>query len=95
MNLNDESGSIERVHTLTFDIFGTVLDLAGSLVPSLEKLLQECNAPKSLTGADVWNHWRLRQRLEQYQDNIIMLGHSGYLEVKKRALLYTLRLIKI
>ena len=95
MNLNDESGSIERVNTLTFDIFGTVLDLAGSLVPSLEKLLQQCNAPESLTGADVWNHWRLRQRLEQYQDNLIMLGHSGYLEVKKRALLYTLRLLKI
>ena len=95
MNLNDESGSIERVNTLTFDIFGTVLDLAGSLIPSLDKLLQQCNVPESLTGADVWNHWRLRQRLEQYQDNLIMLGHSGYLEVKKRALLYTLRLLKI
>ena len=95
MKLNGESETIEWVNTLTFDIFGTVLDLAGSLVPPLEKLLQECNAPESLTGADVWNHWRLRQRLEQYQDNIIMLGHSGYLEVKKRALLYTLRLLKI
>ena len=95
MNLNGESGTIEKVNTLTFDIFGTVLDLSGSLVPPLEKLLQQCNAPESLTGADVWNHWRMRQRLEQYQDNLIMLGHSGYLEVKKRALLYTLRLLKI
>ena len=50
---------------------------------------------QSLTGVDVWNHWRLRQRLEQYQDNIIMLGHSGYLQVKKKSLLYTLRLLKI
>ena len=64
MNLNDESESIERVNTLTFDIFGTILDLSGSLVPPLDKLLQQCNAPESLTGADVWNHWRLRQRLE-------------------------------
>ena len=95
MKLNGQSETIERVNTLTFDIFGTVLDLAGSLVPPLGKLLHECNAPESLTGAEVWNHWRLRQRLEQYQDNIIMLGHSGYLEVKKRALLYTLRLLKI
>ncbi len=95
MQWNGQPEIIERVNTLTFDIFGTVLDLAGSLVPPLEKLLQECNTPESLTGADVWNQWRLRQRLEQYQDNIIMLGHSGYLEVKKRALLYTLRLLKI
>ena len=63
MNLNGELGTIEKVNTLTFDIFGTVLDLAGSLVPPLEKLLQECNAPESLNGADVWNHWRQRQRL--------------------------------
>ena len=82
MKLNGESGTIERVNTLTFDIFGTVLDLAGSLVPPLDKMLKECNAPASITGLDVWNYWRLRQRLEQYQDNIIMLGHSGYLEVK-------------
>ena len=95
MQLNGQPETIERVNTLTFDIFGTVLDLAGSLVPPLEKLLKECNTPGSLTGADVWNQWRLRQRLEQYQENIIMLGHSGYLEVKKKALLYTLRLLEI
>lgn len=95
MKLNGESETIERVNTLTFDIFGTVLDLAGSLVPPLEKLLKLCEAPESITGSDVWTHWRLRQRLEQYQDNLMMLGHSGYLEVKKRALQYTLRLLKI
>ena len=53
MQLNGQSETIEKVNTLTFDIFGTVLDLAGSLVPPLEKLLQECNAPESLTGAVV------------------------------------------
>ena len=95
MQLNGQPETIERVNTLTFDIFGTVLDLAGSLVPPLEKLLHECNTPGYLTGADVWKQWRLRQRLEQYQENIIMLGHSGYLEVKKKALLYTLRLLEI
>ena len=95
MQFNGQQETIERVNTLTFDIFGTVLDLAGSLVPPLEKLLHECNTPGYLTGADVWKQWRLRQRLEQYQENIIMLGHSGYLEVKKKALLYTLRLLEI
>ena len=84
-----------RVRTLTFDIFGTVLNLAGSLIPPLEELLKSCNAPEYITGANVWSQWRHRQRIEQYQDNLLMLGHSGYLAVKKRALLYILRTFKI
>ena len=31
------------------------------------------------------------KRIEQYQDTIMMLGHSGYLETVRRALHYTLR----
>ena len=86
---------IKQVNTLTFDIFGTVLDLAGSLIPPLNQLLKKCAAPENITGDDVWAIWRQRQRIEQYQDNLLMLGHSGYLPVKRRALLYTLRTLKI
>ena len=32
---------VEKVTTLTFDIFGTVLDLAGSLIPPLDDLLKK------------------------------------------------------
>ena len=39
MNENSPTNPLERVRTLTFDIFGTVLNLAGSLVPPLEELL--------------------------------------------------------
>ena len=39
MTLNDSTPQIEEVTTLTFDIFGTVLDLSGSLIPPLEDLL--------------------------------------------------------
>ena len=95
MTENEPGSPLGRVNLLTFDIFGTVLDLAGSLVPHLDELLKLCGVPESVTGADVWSHWRLRQRIEQYQDNLLMLGHSGYLAVKKRALLYTLRTLKI
>ena len=87
--------NIESVTTLTFDIFGTVLDLSGSLVPPLDDLLNQCPDTSHLSGADVWASWRHRQRIEQYQDNLLMLGHSGYLKVKKRALLYTLRSLKV
>ena len=87
--------NLDSVNTLTFDIFGTVLDLAGSLIPPLDLLLKNCETPTSLSGKDVWAQWRLRQRIEQYQDNMLMLGHSGYLAVKRRALMYTLRSLKV
>lgn len=86
---------LAEVTTLTFDIFGTVLDLEGSLIPSLDTLLIKCESSKTHTGAEVWRIWRQRQRIEQYQDNLLMLGHSGYLAVKRRALLYSLRTLKI
>tara|TARA_B100000003_G_scaffold72062_1_gene64666 strand:+ start:343 stop:1065 length:723 start_codon:yes stop_codon:yes gene_type:complete len=86
---------IENVKTLTFDIFGTVLDLAGSLIPPLDNLLKDCGNTENLKGSDVWAQWRLRQRIEQYQDNLYMLGHSGYLAVKRRALIYSLKNLKV
>ena len=79
----------EGVNTLTFDLFGTVLDLAGSLMPHIDDFLAKRDSP--LDGAGFWAQWRLRQRVEQYQDTIMMLGHSGYLTVCKYAFMYTLR----
>ena len=87
--------NLDSVSALTFDIFGTVLDLAGSLIPPLDLWLKNCEASTSLTGERVWSQWRLRQRIEQYQDNMLMLGHSGYLAVKRKALIYTLRSLKV
>lgn len=80
---------LQRVHTLTFDIFGTVLDLTGGIVPVIADYLVS-------KGSDAgperfWADWRARQRLEQHQDTILMLGHAGYLETARRALLFTLR----
>ena len=82
--------SFARIQALTFDLFGTVLDLAGSLSPFIAEFLEEKGA--DVSAAEFWNHWRYRQRIEQYQDNIVMLGHSGYLPVARRACLYTLKL---
>ncbi len=85
--MNDDSGA--SIDTLTFDIFGTVLDLSGGIVPLVERFLRRKQA--EINGVDFWALWRARQRIEQYQDTIVMLGHSGYLEVARRALVYTLR----
>ena len=78
------------VQALTFDLFGTVLDLGGSLTPAIASYLRDKGS--SVSPEHLWNQWRARQRLEQYQDNILLLGHSGYLETVRRALIYVLAL---
>lgn len=82
-------GRLQRVHTLTFDIFGTVLDLTGGIVPILADYLASKGCADD--PERFWTDWRARQRLEQHQDTILMLGHAGYLEAARRALLFTLR----
>ena len=81
--------ALSDVRTLTFDIFGTVLNLSGSLMPALREFL----AAKGSAGdpSALWAEWRSRQRLEQHQDTILMLGHRGYLDAARRALVHTLR----
>ena len=75
---------------LTFDLFGTILDLGGSLTPFIGESL-DTHAAADVSADEFWAQWRYRQRIEQYQDTIMMLGHSGYLETVQRALHYTLR----
>jgi 2-haloacid dehalogenase len=81
---------LAQVNTLVFDIFGTVLDLGGSLSEPAGRFLAEHGSP--VTAEDFWDDWRGRQRIEQYQDNLFMLGHSGYLETCRRSFVYCLRL---
>ena len=81
---------IAPVRILAFDIFGTVLDLTGSLTPPCREFLAERGA--KVSAETFWDQWRARQRIEQYQDSLINLGHSGYLETCRRALVYCLRL---
>ena len=81
---------LQQLTTLTFDIFGTVLDLTGSITPPSRDFLQR---KRSALSAEVfWDQWRARQRIEQYQDSLMQLGHAGYLETCRRALVYCLQL---
>ena len=84
---------LSQVSTLTFDMFGTVLDLSGSIIPAVREFLDA--ASTEADAAAVWTDWRQRQRLEQHQDTILMLGHRGYLDSARRALLHTLKLYRI
>ena len=81
--------SLDRVKFLTFDIFGTVMDLTGSLAGPAGEFLAASGS--NLSGQSFYAEWRERQRIEQYQDNLLMLGHSGYLETCRRAFVYCLK----
>ena len=81
--------SLARVRFLTFDIFGTVMDLSGSLAGPAGEFLAAHDS--QMTGTAFYAEWRERQRIEQYQDNLLMLGHSGYLETCRRAFVYCLK----
>ena len=84
------SDALAQVNTLAFDMFGTVLDLDGSLSAPAGRFLQEHGS--TVTGEAFWLTWRGRQRIEQYQDNLLMLGHSGYRETCRRSFIYCLRM---
>ena len=84
------SRRFDAITTLTFDIFGTVLDLTGSLEGPTGRFLKALGS--DIGGAEFYAQWRARQRIEQFQDSLMGLGHSGYLETCRRALVYTLRM---
>jgi 2-haloacid dehalogenase len=84
---------LSHVHTLTFDAFGTILDLAASHAQRLQEFVSAKKA--SISAAELWERWRSRQRMEQFQDNLFCTGHFGYLDSSRRALLYTLRSLKL
>ena len=83
------SGPFARVKYLAFDIFGTVMNLSGSLTGPAGDFLAAHGS--MLPGEAFYAEWRDRQRIEQYQDNLLMLGHSGYLETCRRAFVYCLK----
>ena len=80
---------LERVTTLTFDVFGTILDPSESLVPAASRFLRSKGV--SIESSAFCARWFARQRIEQLQETLMMTGHTGYLEVSRRALVYSLR----
>ncbi|MGA0276133.1 MAG: HAD-IA family hydrolase, partial [Dehalococcoidia bacterium] len=83
----------EDCKALTFDLFGTVLDLGGSLTPHLKIFLDTRGS--DIDPAAMWQQLRYRQRIEQYQDTLVELGHSGYLETVQKAFVYVARANKL
>ncbi len=64
-------------------MFGTVMDLAGSLSGPVGDFLRARGS--AMSGEAFYADWRDRQRIEQYQDNLLMLGHGTDLEPVSKA----------
>src|SRR5258707_9109589 len=86
-------GGLSQVRILRFEALGTVLDLGGSHAPRLHEFVKKNGT--TTTADELWDQWRRRQRIEQYQDNQFYVGHFGYLDSCRRALTYTLRASKL
>ncbi|MBN1686646.1 MAG: haloacid dehalogenase type II [Spirochaetales bacterium] len=84
---------INNIKALTFDLFGTVMDIKGSTLEATRAYLEKKGS--ALKSEQFWDIFRVRQRLEQYQDNILMLGHSGYRQAVRRAFMHTSRMLGI
>ncbi len=63
-----------------------MLDLKTSLYQPIAEFLIAADA--DVTPWKFWEEWRVRQRLEQYRDSLMMLGHAGYLETVRRSMHY-------
>lgn len=91
MNTN----SLKNCQIITFDLFDTVLDLGTSLNPWIQAFLESHKSTNQIDSKSFWNLMRPRQRIEQYQDSLLALKHSGYLETARKAFIYTARLNNI
>ncbi len=83
---------LTKCKALTFDLFGTVLDLGGSLTPYIAEFIRARDAEARVDASAFWAELRHRQRIEQYQDSLVELGHSGYLETAQKAFVYVAKL---
>ena len=84
--------NLSDCRALTFDLFGTVLDLGGSLTPYIAEFVKGRDATDRVDPDAFWGQLRHRQRIEQYQDSLLQLGHTGYLETARKAFVYVARL---
>ncbi len=83
---------LTQCKALTFDLFGTVLDLGGSLTPYIAQFIEQRSAQDDVDASEFWGELRHRQRIEQYQDSLVELGHTGYLETAQKAFVYVAKL---
>ncbi len=83
---------LKNCKALTFDLFGTVLDLGGSLTPFIAEFIRNRGGEDQVNADTFWAQLRHRQRIEQYQDSLLELGHTGYLETAQKAFVYVAKL---
>src|SRR5215210_2445243 len=77
-----------EVHTLMFDLYGTVLDMQGGLTRAVTPFLLRRNWNGSPHALVTW--WRRAHFENSMVDALLHREHTSYREISRRALTYTL-----
>ena len=82
------SAPLEDVQVLTFDLYGTIVDMQRGLVEPIAPFLEARGYTGSPSSIVTW--WRRTHYQDSMIDALIDGGHTPYREIGRRALSYTL-----
>src|SRR5689334_11882205 len=77
-----------EVHTLMFDLYGTVVDMQGGLTKAVTPYLKEKGWSGSADSLVTW--WRRTHFENSMIDALLHRDHTSYRDIGRRALSYTL-----
>ncbi len=80
--------SLPDVEVLTFDLYGTIVDMQQGLVETITPFLAARGYTGSPSAVVTW--WRRTHYQDSMIDALIDGGHTPYREIGRRALSYTL-----
>lgn len=79
---------LSGIRVLTFDLYGTLVDMQGGLTEAISPFLQK----RGFTGTPgaIVTRWRRTHFQDSMIDTLLQKGHTPFREVSRRALAYTL-----
>ena len=80
--------SLSGVRVLSFDLYGTLVDMQGGLVEAIAPFLLQKGYAGHPNSVVTW--WRRTHFQDSMIDALIKRGHTPYREIGRRALSYTL-----
>ena len=80
--------NLSDVRVLTFDLYGTIVDMQRGLTETIAPFLQDRGYTGNPDSVVTW--WRRTHYQDSMIDALIDGGHTPYREIGRRALSYTL-----
>ncbi|MCS7095134.1 MAG: haloacid dehalogenase type II [Thaumarchaeota archaeon] len=82
---------LQDVKAVTFDLFVTLFDWRGTLIPLIDELL----SIQRVRADQILDQWRTRQIYYTMLDTLLGKGHTPFLEITRRSLVHTLKSLGI